>query len=169
MHRARVAACELPHASLLQRSREQGAYVDCYSTTLAGPVTQAQFVEAFYTTALFGLERLILRWAVAKPSTDAQARQLALGDANRFAAWSVEARAADQLLLGDFSGRTKSWLMTAPDADGTRLYFGSAVMPLKGSVPGRGRFGWAFHALLAFHKLYSQLLLRAAAVRLRGR
>ncbi len=165
----RVAACELPPMALLHRSREAGAYVDCFSTTVAGHCSHARFVEAFYTTPLFKLERLILRWALAKPSTDAQAQQLALGSANRFAAWSVEARDADQLLLVDFSGRTKSWLMTAPDAAGTRLYFGSAVMPRKRAAVGGTRYGWVFSALLGFHKLYSRLLLRAAARRLQGR
>lgn len=164
-----TTACELPPSALLQHCRQQGAYVDCYTTVVKGPVSQAEFVQAFYTTPLFTLERLILRWALARPSTDAQARQLALGTTNAFAAWTVEARAVDQLLLADLSGRTKSWLMTAPDAGGTRLYFGSAVMPRKGAMAGRERYGGVFHALLGFHKLYSRLLLRAAAARLQGR
>src|SRR4051812_28810807 len=95
----------------------------------------AEFVEAFYTTAVFKLERLLLRVFAARPSTDGQAGKLARGELSSFAAWSVEGRAPDQLLLSDFSGRTRSWLMvSASDEPGlacTRLYFGSAVVPVR--------------------------------------
>lgn len=120
---------------------------------------------------MFKLERLILRWFVSRPSTDGEARQLAEGKRDSFAAWTVEARAADQLLLGDFSGRTKSWLMvaaaTAAGAPGTRLYFGSAVVPRRSAHPGKTRLGFVFTALLGFHRLYSRILLRSAVARLR--
>ena len=71
-------------------------------------------MTAFYTTWLFRLERWILRLAVARPSTDEEAHQLARGEREAFAAWSVEARAPDQLLMCDFTGRTRSWLMVVP-------------------------------------------------------
>jgi hypothetical protein len=77
-------------------------------------VTQARYVEAFYTTPLFKVERLLLAWFAARPSTDAEAQRLAAGEIATFAAWSVEAREADQLLLCDFKGRTRSWLMSTP-------------------------------------------------------
>jgi hypothetical protein len=116
---------------------------------------------------VFKLERAILKWFVARPSTDDQARQLAAGTRDAFAAWTVEARTADQLLLGDFSGRTKSWLMVAaiPGA-GTRLYFGSAVVPRRSKNPKKSGLGFVFAALLGFHQLYSRILLRFAASRL---
>lgn len=41
------------------------------------------------------------------------------------------------------------------------LLFGSALLPMR---PGGG-FSLAFHALFGFHRLYSKLLLRAAAKR----
>lgn len=146
-------------------------YADCYATEVAGVHTQAAFVEAFYTTALFKLERALLRWLAALPSTDQQARQLAEGTIASFAAWRVEERSADQLLLGDITGRTKSWLMAVPvpgcGADArTRLYFGSAAVPRVHPVTGEKRMGFAFKALLGFHKLYSRLLLEAARRRL---
>ena len=79
----------------------------------------------------------------------------------------MEGQDGTQILLGDFSGRTKSWLMVAPlDDTGTRLYFGSAVVPAR-SRDGQRRMGWVFHALLGFHRLYSRLLLQAACSRLR--
>ena len=61
--------------------------------------------------------------------------------------------------------------MSAPgapgSATGTLLYFGSAVVPLsKRGGTGRPRMGFAFRALLGFHKAYSRVLLRAAVARL---
>ena len=128
-----VAPCLVPKSALLQRYVGEGSYVDCYTTDIARPVSQAEFVEAFYTTPVFRLERLILRWAVSKPSTDDEARALATRHADSFAAWKVEGRTGNQLLLCDFLGRTRSWLMAEPlEVAGrarTRLYFGSAVVP----------------------------------------
>jgi len=133
-------------------------------------VSLAQYVTAFYTTRVFKLERWILKIAVSRPSTDAQAKQLATGSIDAFAAWQVEARSENQLLMSDFHRRTRSWLMAVPMASAggarTRLYFGSAVVQVKN--PGTGRFtpGFGFRALLGFHRLYSKVLLHAAKSRL---
>ena len=163
----------MPADAFLGRYSGGGAYGDCYVTEISSRVTQAEYVEAFYTTAVFRLERLILKWFVARPSTDDEARQLAQGNRDAFAAWTVEARAPDQLLLGDFSGRTKSWLMSVPAQDGgsprTRLYFGSAVLPARRSSGRSDGLGFFFTALLGFHRLYSRILLRSAAARLSRR
>lgn len=166
-----VQPCELPEGALLRKYRDDGAYADCYVADVAGSCSQAAFVEAFYTTALFKVERLVLAWLLARPSTDIQAKQLAEGRVDSFAAWRVEGRAADQLLLADFTGRTKSWLMVAPvpgavPEASTRLYFGSAVVPRRHAKSGRRSMGVAFHALLGFHRLYSRLLLQAARSRI---
>lgn len=138
-----------------------GAYTDCFSTELPGHVTRAQFVEAFYTTWIFKLERWILAWAVARPSTDDDARELAAGVRDRFAAWTVESRATDQLLMCDYLKHTRSWLMVAACVlDGqpaTRLYFGSVVVPVT-RLP--------YKLLLGFHRLYSRVLLSSARTRL---
>jgi hypothetical protein len=125
-------------------------------------------VTAFYTTWLFRLERWILRLAVSRPSTDEEVRQLARGERDGFAAWSVEARAPGQLLMCDFTGRTRSWLKVAPAAGtaGTRLYFGSVVVPLRDPKTGKRSLGPVHGPLTGFHKLYSRLLLGAAARRL---
>lgn len=152
---------ELPGTALLRRYEPQGAYMDCFTVEAPGVIALAGFVEAFYTTRLFKLERLLLR-AAGKPWTDADARALAHGGAASFAAWRVEGRDAGQLLLGDFTGRTKSWLMVEPSSTGTRMYFGSAVVPLKDRQTGERRMGAVFRALLGFHRLYSRLLLAAA-------
>lgn len=164
-----VRRCELPASALLHRYSDSGGYVDSYVAEIARTVSHAEFVEAFYTTWIFKLERLILR-LVSRPSTDLQAKQLAQGNLSSFAAWSVEARAPDQLLLADFMGRTKSWLMVAASQDarspGTRLYFGSAVVPVRDRTTGRTSLGFVFNALSGFHKLYSRVLLDAARARL---
>ena len=159
----------LPEHALLGRYAH-GAYTDCYAAEVPTSVSHAEYVEAFYTTAVFKLERLLLAWFVSKPSSDAQARQLAAGELNTFAAWGVEERSVNQLLMSDFKGRTRSWLMVAPVQSGgaatTRLYFGSAVVPIVNKASGQARLGFAFRALLGFHKLYSRVLLRAACSRL---
>jgi hypothetical protein len=153
---------ELPEGALLRRYVAKGAYTDCFAVDVATSVSFAAFVEAFYTSAAFKCERFVLTWVVAKPSSDDDARRLARGESEKFAAWSVEARAADQLLVCDYLSRTRSWLMVEPMAGGgTRLYFGSAVVPV-GIGSGRARLGFPFNALLPFHKLYARILLGAA-------
>lgn len=163
-----IRAGRLPDEALLRRYLDAGAYTDCYVTEIAAAVTHADFIAAFYTTALFRLERLILALLVARPSSDKEARELADGNLQSFAAWNVEARNTSQLLLADFRGRTRSWFMTAPAADnhGTRLYFGSAVVPIVDKDSGNASLGFGFDLLLRFHKLYSRALLRAAYSRL---
>jgi len=165
--RSAVLPCALPQASLLRRYKDVG-YADCYTTEVAGGVSQAAFVEAFYTTGLFKIERAILKWFARRPATDLDAKQLSVGAVAAFAAWRVEAQSAEQLLLADLTGRTRSWLMadSAAATGSTRLYFGSAVVPRQSRAAGPLKMGSAFHALLGFHRLYSRLLLKAASARL---
>jgi hypothetical protein len=155
---------------LLARYSRDGAYTDCYAADLDRPVSHAQYVTAFYTSPVFKLERLILKWVVSRPSTDAQAEQLAAATIDRFAAWHVENRSPDQLLLCDLHGRTRSWLMVAPFSTavgaGTRLYFGSAVIPVRSSPTGKATLRLGFQALLGFHRIYSEVLLYSAKARL---
>lgn len=129
-------------------------------------MTHAEFVEAFYTTWLFKLERFVLAWLVHKPSTDTEARVLARGERDAFAAWSVEGRVGNQLLMRDFQSRTRSWLMVEPRPASTRLYFGSGIVPRVDRETGENRMGPGFRVLLGFHKMYSRALLAAARARL---
>jgi hypothetical protein len=165
-----IRACALPEEALLSKYARAGAYTDCYTAEIAKPVSHAAYVEAFYTCRLFKVERFLLTWLVFKPSTDAQARELASGASNTFAAWRVEERSANQLLVCDFLGQTRSWFMIGPPrnegAIGAHLYFGTAVMPVRDKVSGQARMSFAFKSLLAFHKLYSRALLYAARTRL---
>jgi hypothetical protein len=156
-----IRSTPAPEQALHGKYATTGAYTDCFSTVIAGGVSHPEFVEAFYTSTVFKLERLILEWLVDRPSTDAEAKELAAGRRDRFAAWTVEGRSTDQLLMCDYLGQTRSWLMVAGcESDGlpaTRLYFGSVVVPVR-------RF--PFNVLLGFHRLYSRILLRAASTRL---
>jgi hypothetical protein len=162
--------CAVPANTMLNTYAMPGAYVDCYTTEVPGQVPLSEFIFAFYTTSLFKLERLILKLTVLKPSTDIQARQLAGGHIEKFAAWHVENRSENEILLCDLIGRTRSWLMVFPvntNSDSkTRLYFGSAVVPVRNSKTGTASLGFGFRALLKFHRIYSVLLLYSAKTRI---
>jgi hypothetical protein len=165
-----IESCPLPDDALLDKYVRSGAYTDCYRTEVCGHVTHAQFVRAFYTTLIFKFERMILKLAVSKPSSDAQARQLANGDIDRFAAWYVENRCENQLLMSDFQGRTRSWFMVmhagSENNRKTRLYFGSAVISVQNEKTDSESIGLGLRALLGFHKIYSEILLYSARSRL---
>ena len=166
-----VKPCEVPVNSLLRGYKDGAGYADCYVAELPGSFTQEDFINAFYTSPLFKVERTILKYVASRPATDADAKQLAAGTVTRFSAWRIEGQSASELLLADFTGRTRSWLMAMPvtgsaTAPRTLLYFGSAVMPRKSPGAQEPSMGWLFHALLGFHRLYSRLLLSAASRRL---
>lgn len=165
-----VLPCEIPPNSSLRKYEDGGGFADCYVTDVLGTVSQAAFIEAFYASPLFKVERTMLRYLTSKPATDADAHQLALGLVSKFSAWRVETQSSSELLLTDITGRTRSWLMalpiTAPESlPRTRLYFGSAVVPRPSTGRRKAGMGWLFHALLGFHRQYSRLLLRAASRR----
>jgi hypothetical protein len=162
---AGVRPMPLPDGALLCAYRDGGGYTDCYAIDIEGIVTQAEYIRAFYTSPLFKAERFILKWALDKPSTDIGAAALAANETDSFAAWKIEERTADQILMCDFQSRTRSWLMIVP-AEGaakTRLYFGTAVAPLRPNGKKDTAFGFGFRLLVPFHKLYARALLLAAA------
>jgi hypothetical protein len=142
----------LPPTSLLGRLAEQrGAFADAYTLNLPRAVTLAEFVEAFYTTRLFKVERALLA-LFGKPSSDAMARAVARGEGQRLAVWTVEARAGDELLMHEDSGATRSWFRAQAGEGGatTTLWFGSAVVPRRRGPGGEARFGRVFQLLLGF-------------------
>ena len=163
----RIEAYPLPDDALLARYRDMpGAHTDCYSTVIERQVNAEAFIAAFYTTALFKFERFVL-FLIGRGCTDEDARALAAGTTDKFAAWTVEARAENQLLVCDFLGSTRSWLMSAPEGSGaTRVYFGSAVVPRAKDGAGNPRPSAGFRLLLPVHALYARALLRAAARKL---
>lgn len=161
----KVRAASLPPHALLERYKGDGTYADCYAIDVPIPVSHEAFVAAFYTTRVFKLERWLLHVLVSRPSRDRDAQQMAAGTRDSFAAWAVESRTQDQVLLCDMTGRTRSWLMTAtePGSRTTRLFFGSAVVPVVDRTSGERKMGLVFHLLLGFHRAYSRVLLVAAA------
>lgn len=165
-----VQKCSIPANTLLEKYATNGGYSDCYSTEIPVQVSLSEFISAFYTTSLFKLERSILAWTVSKPSTDQQARQLSEGEIQTFAAWHVENQNENELLMCDFPGRTRSWLMVIPIStvkdSRTKLYFGSAVVPIRNRKTGKSELGWVYRSLLGFHRIYSRLLLYFAARKL---
>lgn len=53
-------------------------------------------------------------------------------------------------------------LVTMDNSALTRLYFGSAIVPIRNSKTGKLSLGFGYQALLGFHKVYSALLLHFA-------
>jgi len=134
-------------------------YTDCFSAQVSRAVDIEAFLHAFYTTPLFRCERLILRLFGLR-STDAGIDTFLAGRQQRFAAWTLEDRSDDQLLMCDVYGRTRSWFRVAREGTATRLYFGSAV------VADGARLPMLYRALLPAHRFYSRQLLNAAARKL---
>jgi hypothetical protein len=138
-----------------------GRYSDCFTIIVDRDVNLSDFVFAFYTSAVFRIERLVLH-ALGAPSSRCGARALADGAAVGFAVWYVGERTATQLLMCDRFERTRSWFCVEPvEGCKTRLQFGSAVA--SGNIYGNGAaLDRRFNVLLRFHVLYSQVLLHAA-------
>ncbi|RBW43189.1 hypothetical protein DS885_13680 [Psychromonas sp. B3M02] len=148
-----------PNTSLLSAYNKR-AFTDCYCTSISKSVTLSQFIEAFYTTRLFKFERWLLAKALCIPSSDEEVSLLAQSNSTELSAWQVKSRSSNEILLAAW--QTRSWLCVKPQ-DGTTpsttLYFGSAVI----STRADGKFGLVFHMFGGFHRLYSKLLLSAAA------
>ncbi|MFT6023861.1 MAG: hypothetical protein ACI9PY_001980 [Ascidiaceihabitans sp.] len=160
--RMQITEPDVPdHSFLIAEGAKDGHYTDCFAIEVDGTVTLEAYIQAFYTTLLFRAERLVLRIAARHPSTDQQVADLARGQGTQLAIWKVEKRDDTQILLN--AGRTKSCLMVTQLAGKTRLIFGSVVVPepAKGNKPPR--LGPVFDTLLGAHKVYSRLLLSAAA------
>ena len=164
----------IPGNALHAHYATTGGHADCYAADVPAPVSLAAFVQAFYTSPLFRLERCILAVVLGMRSSDAKAKAVAVGEAPfdrpgakgrdtaRFAAWTVEARSECQLLMCDYQGRTRSWFMVQP-GEPTRVYFGTAIAASRG-----GHIPFAFRALMPFHRLYSRALLWSAVRGLRA-
>lgn len=158
---------DLPSDTLLARYAidSNGArlphYTDCFVVDVDREVPLHDFVRAFYTTPLFRSERLVLALA-GLSSTDADIEALLAGRQQHFAAWTIEDRTEDQLLMCDVNQRTRSWFRVAAQPGASRLFFGSAVTATKTSSLPRG-----YTALLGLHRVYSRALLRAARRRLK--
>ena len=161
-----VTQTDIPDNTLIAEHRTRtGGFADSFMTRVPGDIPLSTYVEAFYTAPLFRTERLILRLA-GHPSTDRQARDIARGNAERFAIWDRPVRRENELLIRQTSDATASWFMTRPEGADTLLYFGSALDPV---VTGADRRPTLFRVMTGLHTLYSRLLLASAARRLRKR
>jgi hypothetical protein len=157
-------AIPVPKDALLHRYVGQaGTYTDCFEVMHPLSVTHADFIEAFYTTWLFRLERVVLSIVLRRRVRDADVAALAQGTSDSFAVWTVEARDAGQILLRDSSGYTGSYLAVAGKEGGTtRLIFGSVLAP-----EGGGDLPFTVRAMIPLHVFYSKMLLRTAEWKLR--
>jgi hypothetical protein len=161
----KVIATELPSDALTATYKEQGAFVDCYSIDIATDISLIKYIQAFYTTSIFKLERSLLSLVTLKRTKDDEAVELSWGRSDNYSIWTVEGRESNQIMLCDFTGNTRSWLMVEKSSGSeisTCLYFGSVVVP-KGKVEnGQASFGVLFHLFGKFHQVYSRALLNAA-------
>lgn len=169
---AKVSGSEsAPSDALTKRDRDKGAMTDCFYIDKPGNVSLEEYISAFYTTRLFKAERAILSIVIRKPSTDKDAILLSQNKTDRFSAWTVEERTFNQILLRDFKGDTKSWLMVQPMTTKalptTRLYFGTVVVPKKISKDGKASVSYIFHLFGGLHRIYSRALLKSAYNKLR--
>ncbi|MEL6707168.1 MAG: hypothetical protein AAFP79_02715 [Pseudomonadota bacterium] len=164
-----VTQCDVPEGSLLAQYGGPADYRDCFCRDVSGAVTLPDFIERFYGSSAFLPERMILR-VIAGPSTRADARAFASGQADRFGAWQLVERTdlssssgvedgpqgqpvgrknAEALFHSKDTG-TASWFKVEPTGSGTRFLFGSWV-------GGIGDSGWK--ALMRAHVWYSRFLL----------
>lgn len=160
-----VFTTELPKSALSASYQGQGAFVDCYYLDIDQDISLDKYIQAFYTTPVFKLERSLLSLATFKRTNDDDALELSLGKSDRYSIWTVEGRETNQILMRDFTGNTRSWLMVEKASDNemkTRLYFGSVVVPKGKTENGQASFGGLFHLLGKFHQVYSKALLSAA-------
>lgn len=155
--RSAITERALPPGTLLERYRGEGAYVDCLECHLPHPVSLEQLIRAFYSSCVFRPERWAIGVLLGLRSTNADVALLAAGRTQRFSAWTVEARTGSQVMLCDYQGRTRSWLMVEPTEAGTALRFGTAVLPQAKWVDTL-----LFRALIGFHRCYARRLLASA-------
>jgi hypothetical protein len=161
-----VRRISVPAYALHKVYADDGGYADGYVTEVAGTFSLVEFVAAFYTGSVFRIERFILTHALRKPSTDAEARELALGQRAGFAAWQQEGRTETQLVMCDYLGMTRSWFMVEPANGATRLYFGTAIAARR--ARRRKRIPFPFRATMWFHAIYSRMLLWSAGRSIRA-
>ncbi|MDB9708066.1 hypothetical protein OAA76_05785 [Planktotalea frisia] len=163
-----VIATTLPKSACLNDyEHHAGVYTDCFQTELPKGGTLESYINAFFNTWLFRIERMILSTAAKKPVSDEDIARLAQGTSNTMSAWQVERRDADQILLEVPQTPIRTWLMRSGEGEKTQLYFGSAILPDAVDRNGNAKMPFLFHALLGFHKLYARALLFSAKRALR--
>lgn len=143
-------------------------YADCFYADLSRTVTLPQYIRAFFDSAVFRMERVILTYFLSSPSSKADVQALACGTGTRLAAWQVTKRGETQILLSIPSGPVRTWLMVqdlGADAPRSRIYFGTALVP-KTDESGAPQLSASYRHFTGLHRFYSKLLLSQALHRL---
>lgn len=165
-----VKSGSIPEGAMLGTyAAKSGCYTDCFFVDVPGPVNLSDFILNFFNTPVFRLERKLLNLFGSHPSTNDDVVNLASGAGDSLAIWKVEKRNNDQLIMAVGKGPIRSWLMVSPteiNANTSRIYFGSAVLPTSFDPSGEPKMDKLLHLLLGFHKLYSRILLGSAKRRL---
>lgn len=165
---SQITATALPETAFLARYEAQpDTHTDCFQVTLPKHIPLEDFINAFFNSLLFRIERLILKLTVKKPSTDEDIAKLANGTSDTMAAWQLEQRDENQILLEVPQTPIRTWLMRRTDGDHTHLYFGSAILPSRKDRHGKPAMGHLFFVLTWFHILYARALLYLAKRALR--
>ncbi len=140
-----------------------GCLTDAFRCKVDFSVNLEHFIQAFFDSSVFRLERLLIQILTRKQADLTQVKKLASGTDKTFAVWQVAQRSNFEILMKVGTGPIRSWLAAYPDQDGgTSLYFGSAVLPTKGDKNGNQQVGFLFQATVWFHEFYSRLLLKSA-------
>ncbi|MEP5155338.1 hypothetical protein [Planktotalea sp.] len=155
-----------PHAFLDRFSSEAGAHTDCYVTEVPAHVDLERFIATFFDTWVFRLERKLLAIFARQSSGQEDVKALAHGASEKLAMWRLVERDENQILLRVGDGPIRSWLMRSDLQAGTQLYFGSALLAVAKDKRGNPSVGFFANALMGFHRLYSRILLQAAARKL---
>jgi len=128
---------------------------------------QNPFINAFFNSWLFRIERLILKLTLKKPATDQDITKLANGMSNTMTAWRIEQRDDNQILLEVPDTPIRTWLMREDAGDHTNLYFGIAILPMRTDKNGKPAMSHISIVLMGFHQLYARALLYLAKRALR--
>lgn len=162
-----VSAPELPPESLLARLRGPECYRDAFRASLPGEVSLGELVTAFFSSRVFLTERMALH-LIGRGAGQAEIAALAAGETQRFAAWEMEAREENQLLMHDFLDQTCCWLavstrgpdgalcgpLPVPEVGRTFIWFGTGVREVGGPI---------MRHLQGAHRFYARQLLAGAA------
>ncbi len=148
-----------PDAALTAYQAREGCHTDCFFIDVPGTLTLQTYIELFFDTWLFRLERRILALTGFGPAGLPEIQALASGQTETFAAWTVEIRTPTQILMNVAKSPIRTWLQVEPTPTGARLYFGSAVLP----NPKSNRINRLTTALTPLHLIYAKSLLGAAA------
>ena len=82
----RVTSIALPNDALLGKYLSyEGAFADCYTTSIDREITLEEFVKTFFDTWLFRLKRKILNITIGKPPTTQNIADLADGTSSSLA------------------------------------------------------------------------------------